>query len=82
MTHLKGDCTLQLHNNNLGLKQLSTTIISLITKALEYKAALKFEKQFVYIAMHFLVMSPCSYDFLLMSLHMYLIMPNKNTLQL
>ena len=40
----------------ITLKQLYTK--SFITKALEYKAVLKFKKQFVCVAMHFLGMSP------------------------
>ena len=44
--HLKKD-RLQLHSNNFGLKQLSTTVKSFINKALEYKANLNL------IAIHF-----------------------------
>ena len=36
--------SLQFHNNNFNLKQLSTTAKSFITKALKYKAILKFKK--------------------------------------
>ena len=51
------ECYLQLHSDSFGLKQLSTTIKTFITTALEYKAILKLLKQFVRVAMHFLVMS-------------------------
>ena len=51
--------------NTFGLKQLSTNVKSFIAKALGYKAILKFTKQFVCV----LVMSPCSYDLLLMPLY-------------
>ena len=47
----------------------SAIVKRFITKALEYKTILNFNT--VCIAMHFLVMSPCSHDFLLMSLYIY-----------
>ena len=52
--------------NNFGLKQLSITVKKFITKVLEYKLF----KNNLY-AIHFLVMSPCLHDFLLMSLYIY-----------
>ena len=36
--------SLQLHSNNFGLKQFSIIVKSVIIKALEYKAILKFKK--------------------------------------
>ena len=41
--HLKKAC-LQVNSNNFGLGQLSTIIKRFITKALQYKAVLKFKK--------------------------------------
>ena len=43
------------------LKLLSTAFITMV---LEYKAVLKLQKQLVCVSTHFLVMSPCSCDFL------------------
>ena len=54
----------------VSLKQLPTIVKNFITKALEYKAILKFKNNLC-IATHFLVMSPCSHDFLLTSLYIY-----------
>ena len=53
-THLKM-ASLWLYSNNFGLKQLSTIVEKVISKALEYRAILSQKS----VAKHFLMMSPC-----------------------
>ena len=57
VTYLKKG-SFQLHSNNFGLKQFSTTVKSFITKALEYKANLNFKKIICMHCFGFLVMNP------------------------
>ena len=61
----------QMRSNSFSLQLL--LLKNFITEALEYKAVLKFKNNYCMCCYAFYVISPCSYDFLLMSLYIYII---------